>query len=116
MNDAQYGLSASNSEVWSQSAGVAYRKAQRHQAEPCTNKPVQRIQNSYHQEQAIEVEAIEIETLHTEPTEVQAIEMQRMAHEVQPVKSPVRLPTQASPAQDSNPGLLDIGFWLNLPE
>ncbi len=118
MNDAQYGLSASNSEVWlSQSAGVAYHaNAQRHQAEPYVNRPVQKIQNSYHQEQAIEVETIEVETLHAEPVEMQAIEMQRIAHEVQPVKSPVQLPIQASPVQDPNPGLLDIGFWLNLPE
>lgn len=122
MNNAQYGLPFTHSEVWLSQSGVAYRAdAQRPPAEPCVNSPVQAIQNSYCHEQAIEVEAIEVkaievEALQTEAVEMQAIEMQRIVHE-QPVQSnSAQSSVQPISAQNSNAGLLDIGFWLNLPE
>ncbi|MBW4660563.1 MAG: hypothetical protein KME15_17975 [Drouetiella hepatica Uher 2000/2452] len=118
MNNAQYGLPFTHSEVWLSQSGAAYRAdAQRPPAEPCVNSPVHIIQNSYRHEQAIEVEVIEVEALQTEAVEMQAIEMQRIVHEVQPVQSnSAQSSVQPIPAQDPNPGLLDIGFWLNLPE
>jgi hypothetical protein len=113
MKDTQHTL---NSEAWlSQSTGISYRAERQHPpVEPNTHRPIQKIQSQYHhREQAIEVEAIEIETIPTEAIERTTIEMQCIAYEIKPVQSS---PIQTSSEQNSNPGLLDIGFWLNLPE
>ena len=124
MNNTQkYGLSSANSEVWrSQSSGFTYRVAtQRHAmqpTEPTITRKAQKNQNAYSEAQAIDVAAIEVEAIDIalEMIEMEVTELQRMACESQPVSSEPD-PTPAHNQNSSaNPGLLDIGFWLNLPE
>ncbi|MBI4785399.1 MAG: hypothetical protein HY785_29455 [Oscillatoriophycideae cyanobacterium NC_groundwater_1537_Pr4_S-0.65um_50_18] len=126
MKDTQkYGLSPANSEAWhSQSSGFTYRTAaQRHPmqpTEPAITRKAQKNQNSYPEAQAIDVAAIEVEAIGValEMIEMEVTELQRMAYESQPASSePDPTPTPAQNQNtNANPGLLDIGFWLNLPE
>lgn len=88
--------------------------------EPTLTRKAQKNQTSYPEAQAIDVAAIEVEAIGValEMIEMEVTELQRMAYESQPVPSePDPTPPLAQTQNSSaNPGLLDIGFWLNLPE